>query len=134
MKIYDISMEIKPSMAIWRGREERKPKFQIIADFDSEGKGSRLTQVTLDMHTGTHVDSPLHFIKGGASIEETTLEQLIRPIKLFDHTSVVDCITKENLLNLDIEKNDFILFKTKNSYSSDFRADFVYLDESGANT
>lgn len=132
MKIYDISMNIEPEMPVWKNRKERSPRFDILSDFDQSGKGNRVTQLTLDMHTGTHIDAPLHFINNGASIDKTPLKELVRSVKLYDLTAVEDHITKTDLLKFDIEENDFLLLKTKNSYCEGFDGNFVYLEQSGA--
>jgi kynurenine formamidase len=36
------------------------------------------------LHTGTHVDAPLHVVAGGRSVEELTLEELIGPCHVID--------------------------------------------------
>ena len=36
------------------------------------------------MHTGTHADAPLHFIDGGASIDEVPLEPFIGPCTVIE--------------------------------------------------
>jgi len=41
-------------------------------------------------------------------------------------------ITYEDIKNFQIETNDFVIFKTKNSLSEVFDYDFIYVDESAA--
>lgn len=113
MKIYDISMELTPEMTVWKNREEKKPQFLITRDYDEKGQGGRETKVTLDMHTGTHIDAPLHFVAGGKTIEHTTLEQLVRPVKVLDLTDVVDRISAIDLQKFDFSSGDFLICKTK---------------------
>lgn len=132
MKIYDISMTIHPGMPVWKDREEKKPIFSITGDFVN-GQGSRETRVSLDLHTGTHIDAPLHFLHDGKTIEHTTLEQLVRPVKVLDLTHVEDSITKGDLTSFTIEAGDFLLLKTRNSAVDTFDVNFVFVDESGAN-
>lgn len=133
MKIYDISMPIHPDIQVWKDNPEKKPKFTIMRDYDQAGKGNRETRVALDMHTGTHIDAPLHFIADGAPIEETTLEQLVRTVKVLDLTAIEDHISAEDLRQFEIAADDFLLLKTRNSSVADeFDFNFVYLDHTGA--
>lgn len=132
MKYYDVSMPIHSGMAVWKNNSDRQPAFVVERDFNADGTGSRLTRVTLDMHTGTHVDAPLHFIAGGHSIDQVALGQLIRPVRVLDLTYVQDKITRAELDGLHINPGDFLLFKTRNSFADEFDPDFVYLDHTGA--
>lgn len=129
-KIYDISAPIFEGMPVYKNKAEKQPKFEITQDFDTGTV--RETRVQLDCHTGTHVDSPLHMIKGGDEIQTIPLERWVGPCKVFDLTGVKDKIDVEHLENLNIVPNDFILFKTDNSLEDGFNFEFVYLSEAGA--
>lgn len=131
MKILDVSMEITPDITVWREKDERRPDFRVTRNF-VDGKGAYESRVALDMHTGTHIDAPLHFVPGGKTIESIGLDRLVRRVKVIDMTSLERCITKEDLLTLDIEHDDFLLFKTKSSFVDRFDPDFVYIERSGA--
>lgn len=119
-------------MPVWKNYDHRRPKFSIQRDFDALGAGARETRLEFDMHTGTHIDAPLHFLPNGASIDQIALEQLIRPVKVLDFTQVDNCITKADLAKHQLVSGDFILLKTRNSFSNAFDPEFVYLDWSGA--
>jgi kynurenine formamidase len=41
-------------------------------------------QLTLDEHTGTHMDAPRHFVEDGTSAENLPVEQLIAPLCVID--------------------------------------------------
>lgn len=43
-----------------------------------------LKQFTVNEHTGTHIDAPLHFSENGASIDEIPIEQLVAPLCVID--------------------------------------------------
>jgi len=49
-----------------------------------EESGYQLHKLTLFEHTGTHIDAPLHFSKGGASVDALPVEQLIAPLCILD--------------------------------------------------
>ncbi|HHW56378.1 MAG TPA: cyclase family protein [Clostridia bacterium] len=128
MKIYDISMEIHENMTVYKNKEGKRPKHTITVD-----KGDVTeSRISMDMHTGAHIDAPLHMIKGGDTIENLDLSKVITRCKVFDFTHISDKITEEDLKDKEIQKGDFILFKTRNSFREDFDFEFVYLDKSGA--
>lgn len=130
MKIYDISMEISKDMMVYKNKEEKKPQLTTTRDFTT-GTAYEST-ITMDMHTGTHMDAPLHMIEGGETIERQDLRKVITACKVLDLTEVEKKISKEDLENQDIEEGDFILLKTKNSFEEAFNYEFVYLDREGA--
>jgi len=128
MKIYDISMEIQESMTVYKNKEEKRPKRIITVGKDDVTE----SRISMDMHTGTHIDAPLHMIRGGDTVENIDLNKVITKCKVFDFTNISDKITSEDLASKDIQKGDFIIFKTRNSFREDFDFEFVYLDKSGA--
>ena len=52
---------------------------------------------------------------------------------MFDLKDVEEKITDEHLCKFDINKADFLLLKTKNSFDKEFNFEFVFLAESAAN-
>jgi arylformamidase len=130
MRIMDISMSIMPNMQVYKNKAEKRPVFKVIRDFSTGNVYESI--VTLDMHTGTHIDAPLHVIENGEAIESIDLKKVITKCKVLDLTSTAEKITETNLSRFKIETGDFVLLKTKNSYMNEFVNDFVYLDESGA--
>lgn len=127
--IYDISMHIHKDMQVYKNKEEKKPVFRVLADH--ENNQAHETEIKMGMHTGTHVDYPLHMIKDGKTSENEDLLKLIGTCKVLDLTHV-DVIDKNVLSTFHIEEDDFLLFKTRNSDHDSFDFDFVYLDASGA--
>jgi len=127
MKLYDVSAEIYEGMPVYKNKPEKQPKFQTVTN----GHVTE-TKIELDLHTGTHVDSPLHMINDGDTMETIQIEDLVGRVKLFDLTDVEDRIIKQDIEDLDIEKDDFILFKTKNSFDEEFNFDFIFVAEDAA--
>ncbi|MFC4388876.1 cyclase family protein [Gracilibacillus marinus] len=129
MKFYDISMEIHPNMQVWENMDSKKPAFDTRT-FDTVTD----TNMQLNAHTGTHIDSPLHMINHADTFENIPLNKLIRQVKVIDLMHVTDGISSNDLKAHTINKNDFILFKTKNSFyeSHSFDFNFIYLTEDGA--
>lgn len=130
MKIYDISMTIHPTMQVYKNKVEKKPIFTTRANHQTSHVHE--TSLTIDLHTGTHIDAPLHMIKDGETMETYALENFISNAKVFDFTNKLDAITKGDLIAKEINEGDFILLKTTNSLSDDFIFDFVYLSGDAA--
>lgn len=78
------------------------------------------------------MDAPLHMIEGGQDSSFFQVEDMIIPCRVLDMTDVVDGITKDDLQKHSIQAGEFILLKTKNSYTEEFQADFIYVKEDGA--
>jgi len=129
LKIYDISMDVFSGMAVYRNNQELQPKIEIMRDFES---GVRQSRIILDLHTGTHMDAPLHMVRGGATTDSFRVENMVVPCRVLDLMDVEDGITAADLEKFDIQKGEFILFKTRNSLTDSFDPNFVYLKEDGA--
>ena len=71
-------------------------------------------------------------LKDGATTETYDFKYFITTAKVFDFSNKDDVIAKDDLLTKEISENDFILLKTKNSFSDDFDYNFVYLSGDAA--
>jgi arylformamidase len=87
------------------------------------------------VHTGTHMDAPLHFIRNARSIDDMPLDVTVgraRVIQIQDPKS----IRRDELLGHAISPGERILFKTANSdhaWNSDqFEENFVFIAQDGA--
>jgi len=130
MKIIDISMAITPEIMVYNNNPEKRPKIWLTATH--EKNGIQETRISMDAHTGTHMDAPLHMIDGGDTIEHTPLEKLIVPCRVLDFSHIKEKISAEDLKQKEIHSGEFILLKTRSSFSDDFDFNFVFVDESGA--
>lgn len=130
MKLIDISMPISPEMMVYKNRDEKKPIFKPMKTYEnSDFYESRLD---LDLHTGTHVDSPLHMLENGATMEQIELDRWHGKAKVLDLTHVEEAIHLEDIQGQDLLEGDIVLLKTKNSLTETFDPDFVYLAEDAA--
>ncbi|WP_053367049.1 cyclase family protein [Bacillus sp. FJAT-27245] len=127
MKIHDITAPIFEGMTVYKNKPEKQPKLETITN--GHVTESRLS---IDVHTGTHIDAPLHMINEGKTFETISIEELVRSCKVFDMTHVADRISAGDLEGLDIEKGDFVLFKTKNSFEEEFNFDFIFVASDAA--
>ncbi|WP_059171051.1 cyclase family protein [Bacillus sp. FJAT-27445] len=127
MKIHDITAPIFEGMPVYKNKPEKQPKLETATN--AHVTESRLS---LDLHTGTHIDAPLHMINEGKTFEMIAIEELVRQCKVFELTQVTDRITANDLVGLDIVKDDFVLFKTKNSFDEEFNFEFIFVAKDAA--
>jgi arylformamidase len=130
LKIYDITQTIDVTMTVYKDKPEKRPDIKINRTHDHGGVME--STISLDVHTGTHLDAPLHMLKDGQTIDLMPLEPLITPCKVLDLTHVTEGITEEDLKKYTLEPNDVLLFKTRNSFENFFNPEFIYLTHSGA--
>jgi arylformamidase len=129
-KIYDISMPIYHGMTVYKNKEEKQPNIRIVRDFDQAT--ARESRIDMDMHTGTHVDSPLHMLPDGGTMETISIERLVGSCRVLDVTGAEEKITRTDLEPYKLQKGDFVLLKTRNSLTDDFGSGFVFLAGDGA--
>jgi RpiB/LacA/LacB family sugar-phosphate isomerase len=130
--VHDISVPIHAGMHIYRGNPEfRLERHTSIAS----GAHANVSRLELGVHSGTHVDGPLHFIDGAAGTESLPLEALVGPVEVVDATAVHGALDREALEGLSLPETPRILLKTTNSALWDrpeFSHDFIRLSGSGA--
>ena len=130
MRIHDVTRLISEDMTVYKDRESKKIKRTVVADYEKADYYE--SRMDMDMHCGTHIDAPLHMFKGGDTIEKYDLSKFIGDCKLFDLTDVDEAIRKKDIENLDIQKDDIVIFKTKNSFDQGYNPKFVYIEEDAA--
>jgi arylformamidase len=126
---YDISLPIESSMMVYKQKPEKIPQFKVQNNLDLGG--SFETTISMNVHTGTHIDFPLHMQKNGKTSTGFNPSRLITEVRVIDCGDVV-MIDEKFLGRQNIVKGSFILLKTKSSFSKTFLFDFPYLSESGA--
>jgi arylformamidase len=140
MILHDITMTIEPGMAVYKERDEKKPRFSVSRDFNNSSVYE--SRLDFDLHTGTHVDMPLHMLSDGASSDTWGLETFFTPCLLLEFSRLAgDCITADDLRQKDnetqaetsiIKPGMSVLLKTANSFKEGFDYSFVFLEKSGA--
>jgi arylformamidase len=106
-------------------------KLDFVQSLDS-GAQVTLSAFSFGAHTGTHVDAPMHFIKGGASLDQIPLQRFIGPVRVIDCSADARAIDAAELNKHDWRGARRIFFRTRNSrngWMSDpkFHEDFTYL-------
>ncbi len=130
MRVIDISMTVRSDMPVYHDDPKKRPVHTVERSIPPDN--SNESALYMNLHTGTHLDSPFHMIQGGWPTEFLPLERLITPCRVLDLTHVEEKITRGDLEDLSIREGDFLLFKTSNSAHQKWREDFVYLERSGA--
>jgi arylformamidase len=91
--------------------------------------------INMGVHTGTHMDAPLHFIANGKSIDLLPFDVTVGPARVIEIKDKVS-IKAEELQQYNIRRGERILFKTRNSpqcwQTDSFAADFVYITKGAA--
>jgi len=133
MTIVDVSLPIHDAMTVYRGN----PAVRIRPAMTLAKDRVNLSELCLGSHTGTHVDAPSHFIKGGRGIDRLDLRRFIGPAWVADVRRVAGGIGAEALQRARIPKGSRrVLLRTSNSRlwhpARPFRTDFVYLAANGA--
>jgi arylformamidase len=130
---YDISVPLKQGM-IYLPLDPVAPKIYRFSDVDL---GSKVTMSMLEIisHTGTHIDTPRHFIPGGSTVSDMPLDATVGPARVIEIKDP-EKIKVPELKKHNIKKGERLLFKTRNSPASyespKFVEDYVYLDGDAA--
>jgi len=130
---YDISVPLKQGMNYFP-TDPVPPKIYRYHDVEM---GAKVTMSMLEIisHTGTHIDTPLHFIPGGSTGSDMPLDAAIGPCRVLEIKDPVKIRVAE-LEKYQIRRGERILCKTRNSplvYTSEkFVEDYVYLDGDAA--
>lgn len=131
--MYDISMTIKKDMLVYKGKDEIRPRLSTVRDF-TQGDAHE-SELQMNVHTGTHVDAPLHMLEDGSNADLFFAENPFYQAQLIDLTELDEKITAADLKEYEIEENSFLILKTKNSipgFLEETPEKFIYLAESGA--
>ena len=134
-KYIDISLPVSANLPRWPG----SPEISFQRSLDLE-KGDIATDTTLhfSVHTGTHVDAPRHFIRGGKSVDQINLDVLIGKAYVAVFSDDVESITADLLNKLPLPgRVNRLLLRTRNSRfwqakGSEFQPDFVALTTDAA--
>lgn len=110
-RIFDISLPIEPGLPIWptsRGFRQRSAMSLAAGD------AANVTELEMDVHTGTHLESSLHFLPDGESVDRLPLDRFVGPALVVEVTG--DTVTTEALESLGPPPGTRrLLIKTANS-------------------
>lgn len=130
MKIIDLSPKISTDMLVFPG--DPPPEIRRVLKLE-EGKPANVSEIKFGTHTGTHVDPPRHFIRGGAGVDTLDLEHFVGEATVVDLSHLKEKVTSADLKRFKTKK--ILLIKTRNSelwLKKKFSTSFVYLTEDAA--
>jgi len=134
MTIYDLSLTITPHIPTWPGN----PKVELVRALDmARGDAATVSKLSLGVHTGTHLDAPVHFVPGGRAVEALDLNVLVGTALVVEamHAEVIDAALLDSL---NVPPGTVrLLVHTRNSDlwargETRFHEDFVAVNASGA--
>jgi kynurenine formamidase len=121
MKVIDLTHTFDDAMPVYPG--DPVPEISRLADIP--GSGFTLTQVRTGMHTGTHMDGPLHMLENGKSLSEIPVEKFIGRGILIDARGK-EKIDDTLLSGVHLLRNDIVLVLT--GFSGKYRETAYYRD------
>jgi kynurenine formamidase len=71
--IYDLTQTINEDLPVYPG--DPKTKLEPVGDIDQTGFVDHL--LTIDSHSGTHIDAPAHMIAGGKELKDYPIDRFI---------------------------------------------------------
>lgn len=132
MAIFDISIGIDENLPLWPGDPELRLHWAANIE---QGDLVNLTELSMSIHTGTHIDAPLHFLPNGKPFDSLSLSVFVGEAQVVAIPRDVNLITVDILQDVCEINAARILFKTKNSQlweTSKFQQDYVALEASAA--
>ena len=110
MKIYDISQEVF-NCQVYPG--DPMPEKRELKSME-KGELYNLTVFSMCAHNGTHIDAPRHFIQGGKTVDEISMDAFIGMAYVAEHSGVVtdndatEIIAKAKKQNMEAAKRILI--------------------------
>ena len=110
MKIYDISQEVF-NCQVYPG--DPMPEKRELKSME-RGELYNLTVFNMCAHNGTHIDAPRHFIQGGKTVDEISMDAFIGMAYVAEHSGVVtdndatEIIAKAKKQNMEAAKRILI--------------------------
>lgn len=78
--VLDMTHTLSPAFPTYFG----EPQFSAEQVFNFAEHHFNLLRLTINEHTGTHIDAPLHFSADGMSVDEIPVENLVAPLCVID--------------------------------------------------
>lgn len=126
----DVTATLDPATTpIYEG--DAPMKFEYLQDMRN-GDPLTLSVYSLGAHSGTHIDAPMHFVSGGASIDQVQLDLLIGSARVIDIPDSVQAIDAAELNRHEWQGAQRVIFRTRSSLrgwmaSPEFHRDFAYI-------
>jgi len=126
----DVTATLDPSRTpVYEG--DAPMKFDFLKSMQ-RGDNFTLSVYSMGAHSGTHIDAPMHFIRGGAPVDQIPLGPLIGSARVVDIPDSVQAIDAAELNRHEWRGSTRVLFRTRSSLrgwmdSATFHRDFAYI-------
>jgi arylformamidase len=133
-KIIDITVPLTTRMPVWPGSNGIRIRTTMRLE---DGDSSNVSRLDFNLHTGTHVDAPRHFLQNGKTVELLSLDVLVGSSYVAYLPDAAD-VTPRNLTDLNLQPGiKRLLLRTRNSElwaarKNAFKEDFVALTKAAA--
>ena len=129
--LYDITLTMHDKLPYFPGERG----FEIFPMKHIETDGANVSYIVSNLHTGTHIDTPIHFVAGGSDAETVSLEKFYGKAKVF----ALDCDEKVDpchVEHLPVEPGDIVVLNILKNNAlmkcDTFRTDYAYLTAEAA--
>jgi arylformamidase len=133
--LIDISVPLHRAMTVW----PNSAGFDISRTQSfAAGDGVNVSRITMDVHCGTHVEAPLHFIDAAGDLDTIAMDVMVGPAQVVELQVPGGRIGRTELEAAGIPAGtDRLLLRTSNSAfwqsgGASFRDDFSALVPDGA--
>jgi arylformamidase len=117
----DVSVAIRDGMVHWPDN----PPIHVERMLDIEhGDAANVSKISLGVHTGTHVDAPVHFDDSALGVDSIPLDALCGPARIIAITDPRE-VTVRELEAAKVAHGERILLKTRNSPTAWLQKHFV---------
>lgn len=130
----DISVALTVDLPVWPGSPGVQTSLRTSI---GRGDDANVSELAMDVHTGTHVDAPRHFLADGSLVEDLGLDPFVGPALVVDtggSTEITAAVLEALELPIGVER---LLLRTANSvrhdlYRTPFDDDYAALTLDGA--
>ena len=128
----DVSVTVRHGMPHWPDN----PPIVLERVLDlGRGDDCNVSHLAMGVHTGTHMDGPVHFLPGAAGLDEMPLRATMGEARVIEIEHPRE-ITAGEIRGHRLQAGERVLFRTSNSarcwHSGSFVDDFVYISEQAA--
>lgn len=128
----DVTAPLHAGTPHWPDQPDVKLERMVSMD---DGAVCNVSMLHMSVHTGTHMDAPLHFVANGIGMDQMPLEATIGPCRVVEIKDK-ESIKVKHLKPLKLRQGERLLIKTINSKrcwnDSKFVEDFVYISQDAA--
>ncbi|WIA23855.1 hypothetical protein OEZ85_013511 [Tetradesmus obliquus] len=133
----DVTVPVRAGMPIWESPRGLPKHWRTLHLQLADGDEVNQSWLNLDAHTGTHIDAPAHFLKGGSAIEDLDLDVLIGEVLVVEvpgGSNITAEVLQQLALPADVQR---VMLKTDNTEKGlmaqrAFASNYTALDSTAA--